>query len=562
MRTIKGTTGYTESFPIALVFSLGQSSETCVRIPAQPSTRRVTGQGIQVVFNIHRLLFLLTVVLFLATCTTENRVPGFIYYRLGGNPTTLDPALVVDVTGGLITAKLFNGLLRLNEDLGVQPDIAESWTISKDGLTYRFKLRKGVRFSTGREVKAGDFKYSFERVLNPETRSSNTWIFEKVLGAKDFMEGRAKEVSGIKVIDNYTLEIKLKKPFSPFSGLLTMPPAYVVPVEAVKKWGPDFSAHPAGTGPYVLSEWLPGRHLKLNMRKDYFDKPAKVKGIIYRVIPEDMTAVMEFELGNLDVITIPASEYSRYRRSSEWSNLITSIKGINTYYLGLNCRKPPFDDPGLRRAVARAIDRGKILETLHEGRGRLAFGPVPDILRRWPPPDAYEYDPDRAREFIDGKKIEVEFYITADQQVVDIAEVIQAYLKAAGLKVRIRQLEWSAFKEAINKGKADMFWLSWWADYPDPENFLFPLFHSSSHGSGGNRVRYSNPEVDSLIEAGQHAGSGRLANKYYEKAEKTIVRDAPWVFFWHRTDFTLRQPRVKHYKIYPVYSMDKGLEIE
>jgi len=510
-----------------------------------------------------KVLLFFIVILFLSTCTTENRLPGYVYYRLNANPTTLDPALVTDVTGGLITAKLFNGLVKLGEDLEIEPDIAESWTISRNGLIYRFTLKKGVRFSTGREVKARDFKYSFVRVLDPDTKSPNTWIFENVVGAKDFMEGKAEDVSGIKVVNDYVLEIRLKKPFSPFLGLLTMPPAYVVPMEHVLERGPDFSSRPVGTGPFTLREWLPNRHLILDVRNDYFDKLARVKGIVYRVIPEDLTAVTEFELGNLDVITIPVSEYSRYKRSPEWRNLISSIEGINTYYLGLNCRKPPFDNPRLRRALNHAIDREKILATLYEGRGRLASGPVPDILRRWPAPQPYEYDVEKARQVIREMEIpELDFYITADQQVVDIAEVIQAYLKDVGLKVRIRQLEWSAFKEAVNNGEPHMFWLSWWADYPDPENFLFPLFHSSNHGVGGNRVWYSNPEVDSLIESGQHATSEKLRNMYYEKAEKTIVEDAPWVFFWHRTDFTLRQPWVKHYKIYPVYSMDKGLEIE
>ena len=143
-----------------------------------------------------------------------------------------------------------------------------------------------------------------------------------------------------------------------------------------------------------------------------------------------------------------------------------------------------------------------------------------------------------------------------------MAEVIQSYVEAVGFKVKIRQLEWSAFKQAVNNGEADMFWLSWWADYPDPENFLFPLFHSSNHGPGGNRVLYTNPEVDALIEAGQRATTEAIRDDYYRRAEGIIVRDAPWVFFWHRTDFTLRQPWVRKFRMYPVYSMDKGLEVE
>ncbi|MEW6675571.1 MAG: ABC transporter substrate-binding protein [Nitrospirota bacterium] len=510
------------------------------------------------------LIIVFSLFTFLASCFSSNRLDGYIYYRLSTNPTTLDPALIVDVTGGLISAKLFNGLVRLGDDLSIQPDIAKDWSISRDGLRYIFKLRYGVYFSNKREVKANDFKYSFKKILDPKTRSPNTWVLEKILGADDFMKGRAGDVKGIRVMDDYTLEICLKKPFSPFLSLLTMTAAYVVPKEEVERWGPDFSSHPVGTGPFVLKEWLPNRELKLEKREGYFDVPAKVKGIIYRIIPEDLTTVTEFELGNLDVITIPVSEYSRCKNHPKRQGLISSIKGPNTYYLGLNCSKPPFNNLILRKAMSYAIDREKILNTIYERRGRLASGPVPDIMRKWDMPSYYEYNPERARELIKKEgldSITINLYIIADQEVVDIAEVIQSYIKAVGIDVRIKQLEWSAYKEAINKGEPDMFYLSWWADYPDPENFLFPLFHSSNHGAGGNRTRYTNLTVDSLIEKGQYTMDEKKRNNFYRKAEKMIVEDSPWVFLWHRTDFTIRQPWIKNYKIYPIYSMDKGTEV-
>lgn len=515
------------------------------------------------------LLFVLSVcgfciLLLFTSCTSGNRVDGYIYYRLAANPTTLDPALIVDVTGGSLSAKLFNGLVRLRDDLSIRPDIAEKWKVSIDGKKYTFWLKKGILFSNGREVKAQDFRYSFQRILAPEGRSPNTWVFEKILGAEQYMKGKSKTVEGIKVVDEYILEITLKTPFSPFLSLLTMTAAYVVPEEEVEKWGPDFSSHPVGTGPYVLKEWLPNREIILLKRKGYFDSPALVRGIIYRIIPEDLTAITEFEIGNIDVITIPASEYSRYRRDPKWQPMISSILGLNTYYLGLNCSKAPFSNVNFRKAVSYAIDRGKILRTLYENRGRTAYGPVPDIMRLWEVPSGYQYNPERARGLIRKEglsNVSLNLTITADQEVVDIAEVIQSYLKEAGISVKIKQLEWSAYKEAVNKGEPDMFYLSWWADYPDPENFLFPLFHSSNHGPAGNRTRYTNHTVDSLIEKGQHSLDSKTSAIYYSKAEEIIVDEAPWVPFWHRTDFTVRQPWIRNYKIYPIYSMDKGTEL-
>jgi len=181
-----------------------------------------------------------------------------------------------------------------------------------------------------------------------------------------------------------------------------------------------------------------------------------------------------------------------------------------------------------------------------------------------PPPSKHEYNPEKSRQLIaglTGANISVNFYITSDQETVDIAEIIQSYLKEAGITVRIKQLEWSSYKSALNNGEADIFWISWWADYPDPENFLFPLFHSSNHGAGGNRTRYTNRNVDRLIEAGQSAIASRKKNDYYHAAERIIADEAPWVFFWHKTDFVLRQPYLKNYKMHPIYSIDKGTEI-
>ena len=503
-------------------------------------------------------------VLSLVACSSNNRTAGYVHYRINNNPTTLDPAMIVDVTGGLIAAKIFNGLVRLDENLEIIPDLAASWDVSRDRKTYTFHLRRDVRFTNSRTISAADVKYSFERILDPGGKSPNTWVLDKISGAKAFLKGERSEVSGIKVTGPYTIQINLEEPFSPFLYLLTMTAAYVVPVEEVKKWGEDFASHPIGSGPFRLTEWKHNNHLLLERNEDYFGGMALTKGLRYRIIPEDLTAITEFELGNLDSISVPASEYRRIMKRDTGNNLVSSMEGINTYYLGFNCSRPPFDDIKARKAVAHAIDRKMILETFYEGRGRLAHGPIPHILRRWDAPVPPDYDPAYARRLVNaaglkGKKIQL--YVTADPEVVDIAEIIQAYLGSAGLSVIIQQLEWSSYKAALNDGEADMFWISWWADYPDPENFLFPLFHSSNHGPSGNRTRYTNKAVDALIEAGQKSSSREKRDHYYRAAERAIIEDVPWVFFWHKTDITIRQATLRNYRMYPIYSIDKGLEI-
>ena len=516
------------------------------------------------------LVLLLLVVLPGAGCkrSDDGRLGGYLYLRLSSNPTTLDPALITDVQGGGIAAKLFNGLIRFNDNLDIVPDIARAWTLSRDQVTYTFRLRRDIRFSNGRRITAQDVKYSFERVLTPATKAPLTWVFDKIEGARDFMAGKTTTVSGISAVNDHTLVIRLDRPFGPFLSLLAMTTAYVVPREEVERLGQDFGTHPMGSGPYVLAEWKHGQHVVLAAREDYFEGRPKLNGIYYRVIPEDLTAVLEFETGRLDVLLIPSSEYRRYTTDPAWRDLVYGKPGLNSYYLGLNCTRPPFNDIRVRQAVNMAIDRQHILNTVFEKRGVLAAGPVPPGL--WKNRSlqgaraGYGYDPNKAKALIREAGAEgalVRIYITLDAEVLDIVEVIQHYLNNAGLKVEITQLDWSALKHAVNEGEPDAFWLSWWADYPDPENFLFPLFHSASVGSGGNRTRCLDADLDRLIETSQRTMDERERYRLYRRAEERIIQSAPWVFMWHRADYFVIQPWVKDFRIYPIYSIDKRVDV-
>ncbi len=515
--------------------------------------------------------FLLLILVLTANpgCRTsdDGRLPGVLYLRLSSNPTTLDPALITDVIGGGIAAKLFNGLVRFNENLDLVPDIAQSWSLSSDQLTYTFHLRKDIRFSNGRTITAEDVRYSFERVLTPGTKAPLTWVLDKIEGANDFLAGKATQVTGITVKDAQTIVLRLHRPFGPFLSLLAMTTASVVPREEVERLGQDFGSSPVGSGPFVVSDWKHGRYLILSANERFVEGRPKLNGIYYRIIPEDLTAVMEFETGRLDVLQIPPSEYRRYTTDPAWRGLVHGKPGLNTYYLGFNCTRPPFNDVRVRRAVNMAIDRRHILNTVFEKRGVVAVGPVPPGLWRtepWPQTKSYEYDPQKAKMLIheagaDGVTIKI--YISAEPEILDIVEVIQNYLANVGIKADITQLDWSAFKHALNEGDADAFWLSWWADYPDPENFLFPLFHSSNVGPGGNRTRCLDPELDRLIEVAQRTVSERLRYRIYRQAEDRIIRDAPWVFMWHKTDYFVVQPWVKDFKLYYIYSIDNGMNI-
>ncbi len=513
-----------------------------------------------------KLLLAATVSLALLSCGGVPRDFSALELSLPEDPTSLDPAMIVDVSGGSVATKLFNGLVRFDEEMNVAPDVAAEWEISEDGLTYTFSLRRDVRFHNGRPLTAQDVKYSIERVLSPDTGSRRKWLFEPVLGARDLIDGRAGECAGVTVSDDYTLRITLERPLSVFIGFLAMPNAYIVPREEVERWGKDFSDHVVGTGPFKLAEWRHDEVLKLTRNEGYFGERARVGAISYRVLPEEFTRIAEFEAGNIDIVEIPAAEFARFSSDPFWKRQIKSRVGLNTYYLGFNCRKAPMNDPVFRRAVNMAIDRRKIIDVTLQGRARPAVGPIPPEL----PGHAvdrggYEYRPESAREMLSGlgeqARRPLKLYQRARRSSLEITEAVQYYLRKVGLDVEIVQLEWTAFKQAVSDGDADMFLLSWHADYPDAENFLFPVFHSANWGAAGNRAFYGNPEFDSLIERAQREPDPQRRIALYEKAEATIIDDAPWVFLWHQVDFFLAQPWVKGYSPPAIYNADKGTRV-
>jgi len=490
----------------------------------------------------------------------------FLHLRLKDDPSTLDPAYIVDVPGGALAAKIYNGLVRFDREGKVVPDLASRWEVSGDGRLYRFFLRDGVRFTNGRELAAEDIVYSLRRLLDPAVNSPRSWLLEAVKGAAAFMNGESKFPEGIRAAGKGVVEIELTTPVGIFLNYLAMPNNLVIPREEVERPGIAFSDHPCGTGPFQLVEWRHNNRIVLKRNPDYFEGSPCLAGIKYRIIPETLTAVVEFEQGNIDIMEVPRAEFERYTTDLPWKDQVRSRVGLNCYYVGFNCQKPPFNDPRLRRAFNYAIDRKKIIDVLLEGRAVPASGPVPPALHSSNQTGGYPYDPEKARELIaqTGLKLPLQatFLIKADREVLSIAEVIQDYLKRVGIELTLIQREWSSFKQAVNDGEFDLFYLSWWGDYPDPENFLYPTFHSANFGAGGNRSRFSDREVDKKLEAASGETDREKRRKLLAEAEERVVELAPWVFLWHKKDVVICRPRVKRFRIPLIYNGDKFEEIE
>ncbi len=516
--------------------------------------------------KIHRQLLLFSLVIFLLPgCGPGGEdEEGFLRLMLKDDLSTLDPAHIVDVPGGAVAAKIFNNLVRFDREGNLVPDLALRWEISPTGTIYRFHLRPGVKFHSGRELTAADVVYSLRRLLDPAVNSPRFWILEEVAGAEAFRSGDSPEPAGIRSPRSGVVEVELRRPSSLFLYYLALPSGAIVPREAVENPAEPFASHPVGTGPFRLVRWRRQNRLVLARNPDYFEGPAGLPGVVYRVIPEPLTATVEFERGNLDLIEVPRAEQRKYTSTEPWRDLVESRVGLNVYYLGFNCRRPPFDDPRVRRAFNHALDRDKIIEVILEGRAAPASGPVPPDLQK-PVREGYSYDPDRARRLLAEAGIDLPLKVSlifkADREVLTIAEVIQSYLQEVGIEAVLLQREWSSFLQELDRGEFDLFYLSWWGDYPDPENFLYPTFHSENAGPGGNRSLFSDPRVDASLKAAAVTVDPEQREAYLAEATGRVIDLAPWVFLWHKKEVMVRSPRLENYRIPLIYNGDKFLDL-
>ncbi len=513
------------------------------------------------------LFLLLLVLLSVSGCGRKEYADNVLVLRLRGDVSTLDPAHIVDVSGGNVAAKLFNGLVRFDEKNQLQPDLAERWEVSPDHLTYTFHLREDVRFSDGTLCTAEDVAYSLRRVLDPGTLSPRRTLFGMIAGAEDYNPASGSSDVGIEAVDSRTLRIRLARPYSVFLSLLATPTGYVVSRKNVEESGGKLKKKIVGTGPFVLTEWRRNEVIRMAANPHYFEGKPPLEGLAWRIIPQDFTAVVEFENGGIDVLEVPAAFFIRFNEDPKWKPLMLSQTGLNTHYLGFNCSRPPFNNPMVRQAFNYAIHKERIIRTALEGQAVPAAGPVPPMGEDSPdggrePLVHYEYSPSKARELLKQAKFDfrrkINFFVRAEKEAENIAAGIEHDLSQIGIKVSLKKRLWTAYKQAINKGEPDIFYLSWSADYPDAQNFLRPCFYSKHSPSEGNRVRFKDEAIDRLLDALDAATEEGERERLCTETERLIVEAAPWVFLWHRREYVIRQPWVEGWKMHPIYNANKA----
>lgn len=478
---------------------------------------------------------------------------GGIYRRaLATNPVTLDPARPNDIYGRTVANQLFDGLVQFDGALAIKPAIAETWTASRDGLVWTFKLRKGVKFHHGREVTAEDFVYSFTRIVDPATKSAGAALFMKVKGARDFAEGRAAKVEGLRALDSHTLQITLAESQAPFVSSLAVGFAKVVPREIVENLGERFGLQPVGTGAFKFVEWVRGKHITLAANPDYFEGRPSIDRLEYLIFTGEALDEMfgEFERGNLEDSGIPAKERPKLLNGRKYQFVRRPILGIS--FLGINTTKKPLDDRRVRQALNYAIDRRSIMHEIYQDQYLPGVGILPPGTYGYDPKLlGYPYNPKKAAELLEAAgypggrglpTIQIWSARKNDEAVAEHQAIVKS-LAGVGIRAEVHyNTNWPEYKANVYGGKLPIFRYSWYADTPDPETFLGQLFDSQS---SDNTTGFRNPAVDSLLHRARVERDAQKKLQLYQEVEREIVNNAPLLVLSYYSYERIFQPYVK-----------------
>ena len=480
---------------------------------------------------------------------------------LGGLPPTFDPAMAQDSASALYIVHIFSGLVSLNSELKVVPDLAQSWDSSPDGKTYTFHLNPAATFQDGRAITSADIVYSMERACSPETASpvASSYL-EDIVGVAEFAAGQVPNISGLDAPDDNTLVITIDAPKAYFLAKLTYPAAFVVDRQQIESQGSDWLRQPNGSGPFVLKSIATDKIVLERNERYYGQKPALAQ---VEFTMGGGTPMTMYENDQIDIVGVPPSEIERVLDpSNPLSTELHQASELSVQYLALTTTRPPFDDVAVRQAFTMAIDREKIADLVLKGTASAAKGILPPTMPGFDPTlEGLAYDPAKARELLasssygaPGAMPEVVLTVSGTSGHMDGETRAIVYLLETnlGISITVEQVDWSDFLNDMNGEVYQIYSSGWIADYPDPQNFLDIQFHSKSQQ---NHMGYSNPQVDQLLEQARTASSSEERYRLYHQAERLIVNDAAWIPLTHGVEYALVKPYVHGYlstsSIYP-----------
>lgn len=532
------------------------------------------------------ILILFTSIL-LFSCSKQQDNDKIFKYNSTQGIENLDPVMCSNYDAGWPLQQMCEGLVEYSKDMQLQNLLSTSHSISTDGLIYTFYIHKGIFFhdnpcfpgGKGREVIAADFKYCFERVCDPRTKTRGAWVFrDRISGALEYLNSikenkfDVKEITGIKCPDDTTLVFTLKQPFAPFLSILTMPYGFVYPKEAVEYYKDNFGYNPVGTGPYKFVKWDADKELVFEKNPNYWRKNkaghslAYLDGIKVTFTKSSETAFLDFKEGRLDYYEPSPEVLSQITDENgnlkpEYDFNLVKQPWLNTVYLAIQLDKNMpggvnnvlSDNKKLRQAINYAIDREKIIKYILKFRGKPGEnGPIPIGMPGYSPDViGYKFDKQKASQLLTeagypgGKGLTLKLTVANEDTQKLIGEAVQAQLKDVGIDVQLDFIQASTLRSSQVGGELAFWRANWGADYFDPENFMALLYSKNKTPNGPNYTHYSNPKVDELYDLAMKETDFEKRKAMYNEAQRIVMDDSPWIILYYNEIIYLKNKRIQ-----------------
>jgi len=494
------------------------------------------------------------------TAVQSGNRAQILHRGIGSDVGDLDPQLATNIAEGDIDSALFEGLVAEDPaDLHPVPGVAESWEISSDRLTYTFHLRADARWSDGRPVTAGDFVASWRRILTPSLGAPNADLLHLIQGAEAFHRGLVPDFSqvGVTAADTRTLRVTLEHPAPYFLSLLSNPAWLPVPVSVITALGPPAergnpwtrAGQLVGNGPFVLKSWEPNQRLIVEKSPSYWDAAhVRLQAVYFYPIDSIDTEERAFRSGQLHLTyVLPFGKVEAYRR--EAPQFLRTDPYLDSYFLRLNTRRPPFDDDRVRRALAQAVDRGTLIGKILHGGQLPATAITPPGLPGYTPPAGLATDFNAARRllaeagFPGGRGLPaIELLYNHSENHRVIAEALQEmWRRELGLEVRLASQEFKVVLDERRAGHYQILLSDWVGDYLDPATFLDPW----RSDSGNNHTGWASPDYDDRLFAAARTADPADRARQLARAEALMLAAAPVIPLYYNTHVFLCQPSVK-----------------
>jgi ABC-type transport system substrate-binding protein len=472
--------------------------------------------------------------------------------NITADPSQMDPVTESELIAGDIIRNMYEDLAGIDKDGKVIPVLATEWQAIDGGKTWRFKLRQGVKFHSGRELKAEDVKRSFEALLTPALKPGASQVYLKdVVGAKDMLDGKATALEGVKIVDDGTVDVTFTKP----DVLFPIYPARIFDTDVLSHGADWFLKESGGTGPFQFVEWKRGSEVRLKAFPGYWGGAPKIDEVVFVVVPNIETSLSLYDTKQLDLVEVPPSALRAVLHDPRYQDQMLQVPAAQINYLGMNQTKyEPFKDKRVREAVSLAIDREGYVKGLKGGTGLPLYGSITPGIAGYAPVPKIPYDPERAKQLLaeagypGGKGLPPIDIQATPVEKDDLAYFADQFKKVLGMDVSVKVVERATHIKQLNAGEVAFFPWGWTADYPDGLYFLSQLWDSRSPY---NRVRWKNADYDKLIDQAQGEPDAEARYKIYAQAEKIILDDYGMAPLYVRMQLWLKQPNVKNVYLTP-----------